>query len=77
MKLECRKSILSLKVRCDSRNLCRCTVFLKAVRSFDSDITSSSAESRGGPDGSRGKSITVASIRKYVVVLLVRIILQT
>ena len=56
---------------------CRCTVFLKAVRSFLSDVYYSFAESRGGPEGSGGKSIMVISICKVVDVLLVRIILQT
>ena len=47
------------------------------MHSFDSDVTSSFAESRGSPDGSGGKSIPVASIRKYVGVPIVRLILQT
>ena len=32
----------------------QCTVFLKAVRSFVSDVSTSFDKSRGGPDGSGG-----------------------
>ena len=42
---------------------------LKAVHSFDSDVPPSSAESRGGPGGSGGNSILVASTRRCVGVL--------
>ena len=68
---------LSLKVICDTSHLCQCTVFLKSVCSFVSNVYYSLAESRGSPNGSGGKSIPVASIRKYVDVLFVRIILNT
>ena len=51
--------------------------FLKAVRSFKSSVTYSSAEYRGGLDGSRVKSIPVASIRRCLGVLLVRLIMLT
>ena len=47
------------------------------MRSFDLGVSYSFAESSGGHYGSGGKSIMVAPIRKYVVVLIVRIILQT
>ena len=50
---------------------------MKAVHSFDSDVTSSFDDTRGGPDGSGGKSIPVYSTHKCVGVLLVRLILQT
>ena len=46
--------------------MCRCSVLLKSVHSFDSDGTSSFSESRGDSDGSGGKSIPVASIHKCV-----------
>ena len=75
MNLECSISNLSLKVRCDTINLCRCTVFLKAMRSFESDVYYSFAKSRGGPDRSGGRSISVSYIHKCVDVLLVRLIL--
>ena len=77
MKSDCSISNLSLKVRCAASHLCQCTVFLKALRSFVLDVYFSFAESVGGPDGSGGKSIPVASIRKCVDVLLVGFILQT
>ena len=50
---------------------------MKAVQSFDSNVPSSFNDSRGGPDGSGGKSIPVDSIRRCVGVILVRLILQT
>ena len=50
---------------------------LKAVRSFKSGVSYSSAESRGSPDESGGKSIPVASIRICVGVMLVIIIMHT
>ena len=62
---------------CDTRYLCWYYVVLKAVRSFKSNVPSTFPNSRGGADGSGGKSITLASIRKYVGVLHVRFILQT
>ena len=77
MKSECIISNLSLKVRCDTGHSCQCTVFLKAVHSFDSDMSSSFADSRGVPYGYGGKSIPVGSIRKYFFVLLVKLILHT
>ena len=52
-------SNLSLKIRCETSHLRRCSGFLKAVRSFDSYVPSYFAESRGGPYGSVGKSIPV------------------
>ena len=76
MKSDSSISNLFLKVRCDTSYLCRCTVFLKAVRSFVLYMSSSFYESRGFPDGSGGKSIPVAYIRKYVDVMLVRLIIQ-
>ena len=51
--------------------------FLKDLHSFDSSVPSYFYEFRGVPDESGGKSIPVASIRKYVGVMLVRIIIQT
>ena len=50
---------------------------VKAVHSFIPDVSTSFNESRVGPDGFGGKCIPIASIRKYVDVLLVRLILQT
>ena len=44
---------------------------------FYSYVPSSFADSRGGPGGSGGKSIPVSSIRKYVGVLLGRLIMHT
>ena len=75
MKLEYSISNLSLNVRCDTSQLCWCAVFLKDVCSFESDVSSYFTESRGGTDGFGGKSIPVASIRKCVDVLIVRIIM--
>ena len=77
MKSDYIISNLSLKVSCDTIHLCRCTVFLKALHSFISDVSSSFDEYRGGTDGSGGKSIPVTSIFKYGYVLLVRTILKT
>ena len=77
MNPDCSISNLSLKVRCNTRNLCCCTVFLKAVYSFLSGLFSFLSESRGGLDESGGKSIPLASICKCVDVLLVRLIMQT
>ena len=57
--------------------MCQFTVFLKAVRSFVSDVFSYFAEYSGFPDGSRGTSIPESSICKFVDSLIVRIILQT
>ena len=57
-------------------SICVSVLFLKAVRSFVSYVSSSFSESRGGTDGSRGKSIPVAAICKCVYVLLVRLSLQ-
>ena len=57
--------------------MCRCYFLLKGMHSFEPDVPSSFAESRGSPDGSGGKSIPVASIGKYMGVLIVRLILQT
>ena len=76
MNLDYIISNLSPKVRCYTRHLCRCTVLLKAVRSFVLYVFYSLAESRGDPDGSGGKSSMVDSISKCVYVLLVRIIMQ-
>ena len=76
VKLDCSIYNSSLKVKCETSHLCWCTVFLKAMRSFISDVSSSFAESRGGPEGSGGKSIPLASICECVYVLLVRFILQ-
>ena len=77
MESDCSISILLLKVRCDTIHLCRCTVFLKDVRSFVSGVSSYFVKYMGGPDYYGGKSIPVASICKCVDVLLVRIITQT
>ena len=70
-------SNLSLKLRCDTIHLCQCTVFLKALRILVSDVSTYFAGSRGGPDGSVGKFLPLASNRKCADVLLVRLILQT
>ena len=75
-KSEYGESNLSLKVRCETNYLCWFSVLLESVHSFDSDVPYSFDESRGGPDGSGGKYIMVASICKYVGVLIVRLILQ-
>ena len=75
VKLDCSMSNLSLKLRYETRNLFRCIFFLKAVRSFVSDVYYYFTESRGGPEGSGGNYIQVASICKSVGVLLVRLIL--
>ena len=77
MNSDCSVSSLSLKVRCDTRHLCRCTVLLKAVHSFVSDVFTSFDESMGGPDGSGEKSISAAYIRNSVDVMLVRLIIHT
>ena len=61
----------------ETGHLCWRSFFLKAVHSFDSNETSSFAESRGGPYVSGGRSILVAFIHKIMGVMLVRIILQT
>ena len=50
---------------------------LNNVRIFDSGVTYSFDDSRGGTDGSKGKFILVSSISKSVWVLLASIILQT
>ena len=75
MKSECSISNVSLRVRFDTVHLCQCTHLLKAVCSFESDLSHSFAQFRGVPDVSGGKFITVASIRKCVYVLLFRLIL--
>ena len=77
LKLDCSMSNLSTKVRCETSHLCWCIVFLKSVHSFVSGVYSSFAESRGGPEGSGGKSILLAYICKSVGVILVRLIMQT
>ena len=77
VKSEYSASNLSLKVRYDTSHFCWFSVFLKAVRSFNSGVTSSFATSRGGSDGSGAKYIPVASIHKYVGVLLVRHMMHT
>ena len=60
---------------CETSHRCRCFVCLKAVHSFKSDVTSSSDKSRGGLDGSGGRSIPVAFTRRCVGVLLARLIM--
>ena len=65
------------EVRCDINHLCRCSVFLKDVRIFDSYVPSYFSEFSGGPDGSGGKSILLAYVYRCVGVLRVRLILQT
>ena len=45
---------------------------VKAVKSLKHYVSSSSASSRDIPDGSGGKFILVAYIRRYAGVLLVR-----
>ena len=57
--------------------MCQCSVFLKSVRIFDSDVTSSFAGSGGVPGESGVKSIPAASICKCVGLMLVILILQT
>ena len=42
---------------CETIHFCQCSVFLKVIRSFDSDVPHSVAESRGGPDGSVGEKV--------------------
>ena len=54
---DCSISILLLKVRCDTIHLCRCTVFLKAVQSFVSVVSTYFDEFKGVTDGSVGDSI--------------------
>ena len=49
--------------------------FLKGCAQFLSGVSSSLADSRGGPDGSGGNSILVASMRKCFDVMLVKIIM--
>ena len=73
MKSDCSTSNLSLELRCETSNFCRCNVFLKVVRSFVSDVSSYFTESRGGPEGSGGKSILVDYICKCVDVIIVRL----
>ena len=41
VKLDCSIFNLSLKVRRETSHLCQCTILLKAVRSFVSDVSSS------------------------------------
>ena len=62
VKLDCSISNLSLKLRCETSHLCWCTVFLKAMHSFVSNVSYSFAGYRGGPEGSRGMSIPVSYI---------------
>ena len=57
--------------------MCWCTVLLKAVHSFVLDVSTSLPESIGGPGGYVGKSIPLASIRKHVYVILLRLIIKT
>ena len=57
--------------------MCWCTVLLKAVHSFVLDVSTSLPESIGGPGGYVGKSIPLASIRKRVYVILLRLIIKT
>ena len=66
---------LSLRLRCETIQLCQCDVFLQYMRSFVSGVYYYFTESRGGPEGSGGNSMQVASIYKCVGVLLVRLIL--
>ena len=56
VKSECSISNLSLKVLCETSHLCLCTVLFKAVCSAVSDVSSSFADSMGGPEGSEGNS---------------------
>ena len=51
--------------------------FIECCVQFDSDVPPYFDVSRVDTDGSGGKSIPVASIRKCVGVLIVRIILKT
>ena len=51
--------------------------FLEICSHFLLDVSSYLSESRGGPEGSGGKSIPIASICKYIDMLLVSPILQT
>ena len=77
VRSDCSIYNLSLKVRCETRHLCQCTEFLRTVRSFVSYLSSSLAWSRGGPEGSVGKSIPVAFIFKCVDVLILILVLHT
>ena len=61
-------------MRCVTSHLFR---FLFAVRSHESDVTSSSDDSIGGPDILPGKSSTLTSIRICVWYLLTKLILKT
>ena len=76
MKLDCSVSNLSLKVLCETSHLCWCTVSLKDVHIFVSDVPSSFDESRRVAEGSGGEYIPVASICKCRGGLLVRLILH-
>ena len=51
---------------CVTRHLCQCYVLLKDLRSCESNVPSSSDDSRGGLDDFGGKSIPVVSIRRGV-----------
>ena len=77
MTSDCIISNLSVKVRFETGHLCQCTVFLKAMRSFVLYVSSSFPEYSVGPEGSGGNSVLVASICKFVDVLIVNLIIQT
>ena len=72
-----KTSKLPLNLRCITSHLFQCFVRVMSVQSCEYDVPSSSGESRGGPDGSRIKSFLVASIHRWVMYLLFRMIIQT
>ena len=57
-------------------DICAGVFFFKDVRSFKSGVPYSFAEYIGGPDGSGGSYVPVASTRRCVEVMIVRLILQ-
>ena len=70
-------SKLFLQARCVTRHFCQCFVRLKDVRSCEPDVPYSSNDSRGGPDGSGGKSIMVDSMHRCVREIIIKMIPKT
>ena len=76
VKSEYRTSNLFLKWICITSHLYQCFFCLKAVHRCESDVPSSSDDSRGGPYGTGGKYSPVCSICICVGGLLIIPILQ-
>ena len=62
---------------CETSHLCQFFVCFKAVRSCESELPSSFDDPIGGLDGSGVTSSLVASIRRCVWDMLMKLILQT